>query len=323
MARIAIGMPVYNGALYVEDAVRSLLAQSERDIVIDVYDDGSTDGTAMICERLAREDSRVRCHVDGIHRGMTENYRWAAKQAAASYFMWAAQDDLWEPTYIETTLALLDDNPGAVGALTGVKEVNEQGELLRTFSFPHAMGSSHPIERVRAMQDGGSMAMYGLYRRDAFAKHLRFPDTYSPDTALVFAQLLWHPYAITAQPLMTKRILGYDEVQLPDGRLVWRKALGPDGHLYTPRVTSMCRMMLREVTRSNLSLLSKVWLRIHVVVAYWWRVKRTTALRSSRTKFAVARSEGRYMTAGVLGLRHALLRPRRAISELRRLLRAL
>ena len=62
MARVAIGMPVYNGAPYVEDAVRSLLAQSERDIVIDVYDDGSTDETAMICERLAREDSRVRCH---------------------------------------------------------------------------------------------------------------------------------------------------------------------------------------------------------------------------------------------------------------------
>ncbi len=38
MARLAIGMPVYNGALYIEDVVRSLLAQSERDIVIDTYE---------------------------------------------------------------------------------------------------------------------------------------------------------------------------------------------------------------------------------------------------------------------------------------------
>src|SRR5262245_7562131 len=139
MARVAIGMPVYNGALYVEDAVRSLLAQSERDIVIDVYDDRSTDETANICERLAGEDSRVRCHADGIHRGMTGNYRLAAKEAVAPYFMWAAQDDLWQPTYIQTTLALLDSNPDAVGSLTGFNLVNELGELLRTYSFPHAM----------------------------------------------------------------------------------------------------------------------------------------------------------------------------------------
>jgi glycosyltransferase involved in cell wall biosynthesis len=321
MARVTIGMPVYNGALYVEDAVRSLLEQSERDILIDVYDDGSTDETALICERLAREDSRVRCHKDGIHRGMTENFRWAAKQAGAPYFMWAAQDDLWQPTYIETTLALLEHNPDAVGSLTGVKEVNERGELLRTYSFPHAMGSPHPIERVRAMQDGGFMAMYGLYRREVFAEHLQFPDTFGPDIVLVFSQLLWHRYAITAQPLMTRRILGYDDVPLRNGRLVWRKALGPDGHLYTPRPTAMCRVMLREVTRSNLSLASKMSLWIHVVVAYWWWVKRTAALRSSRSQVAVARSEGRYLTAGLLGLRHALLRPRRALSELRRLLR--
>ena len=57
---VCIGMPVYNGARYLEEAVRSLLSQTERDFLILLSDNCSTDQTPEICARLTAEDPRIR-----------------------------------------------------------------------------------------------------------------------------------------------------------------------------------------------------------------------------------------------------------------------
>ena len=118
MASVSIGMPVFNGEHYVEKAVRSLQAQTFRDFQLLISDDGSTDQTVAICQRLAEADKRLRVVRQGRHLGMMANFRYVLDEARAPLFMWAAQDDLWHPTYIEVTRALLDADPLAVGAIS-------------------------------------------------------------------------------------------------------------------------------------------------------------------------------------------------------------
>ena len=57
--RVSVFMASYNGAAYVEAAVRSVLTQTLRDLELVVVDDGSDRPTLDILRRLAVEDTRI------------------------------------------------------------------------------------------------------------------------------------------------------------------------------------------------------------------------------------------------------------------------
>ena len=59
--KISIIVPVYNLENYLERCVRSLLEQTYRNIEIILIDDGSTDGSADLCDELKKEDERITC----------------------------------------------------------------------------------------------------------------------------------------------------------------------------------------------------------------------------------------------------------------------
>src|SRR4051812_30432392 len=94
---ISIGLPVYNGARYIERALDTLLAQSFRDFDLVVSDNASTDETVAICERYAARDARVRICCSPINRGAGWNFNNVAKMAKGEFFAWAAHDDEWHP----------------------------------------------------------------------------------------------------------------------------------------------------------------------------------------------------------------------------------
>ena len=57
---LSIGLPVYNGADYLEQSVDALLGQTFGDFELILLSNASTDGTDDICRRYEREDERVR-----------------------------------------------------------------------------------------------------------------------------------------------------------------------------------------------------------------------------------------------------------------------
>ncbi len=58
--RVSIGLPVYNGENYLTESLEALLGQSYEDFELIISDNASTDGTADICHRYAKQDSRIR-----------------------------------------------------------------------------------------------------------------------------------------------------------------------------------------------------------------------------------------------------------------------
>ena len=55
---VSIIVPVYNAIAYLEDCIMSLMKQSYKNLEILLIDDGSTDGSAELCDKL--ECNRVR-----------------------------------------------------------------------------------------------------------------------------------------------------------------------------------------------------------------------------------------------------------------------
>src|SRR3954452_14103167 len=89
---VTIGMPVYNGARYLEEAVGSLLSQTEKNFVLIISDNCSTDETPEICARLLAQDPRVRYVRQEMNLGATRNFEYLLRSATSPLFMWAAHD---------------------------------------------------------------------------------------------------------------------------------------------------------------------------------------------------------------------------------------
>src|SRR5260370_30980779 len=62
MPEVSVIVAVYNCEAYIEQCISSISGQTARDLEIVVADDGSTDGTPAILERLAQLDNRIRVY---------------------------------------------------------------------------------------------------------------------------------------------------------------------------------------------------------------------------------------------------------------------
>ena len=101
---VSMGMPVYNGAKYLREALDSLLAQTYKDFELVISDNASTDDTAKICQEYARKDRRIRYIRRKENVGGWKNFDFVRREARGRYFVWAAHDDLRGKSYLEKCL---------------------------------------------------------------------------------------------------------------------------------------------------------------------------------------------------------------------------
>ena len=97
---VAIGLPVYNGAAFLDEAMASLCAQDFPDLRIVVSDNASTDATPDILATWAARDRRIELHRQRENIGMIGNFAFVRQSADARWFMLAAHDDRWSPGFV-------------------------------------------------------------------------------------------------------------------------------------------------------------------------------------------------------------------------------
>lgn len=93
---VSVVIPVYNKVEYVERCLRSVLAQDMDGFEVIAVDDGSTDGSGAVCDRLAREDARLRV-VHTPNGGVTAARRRGVEEASGRYITFADADDMMLP----------------------------------------------------------------------------------------------------------------------------------------------------------------------------------------------------------------------------------
>jgi glycosyltransferase involved in cell wall biosynthesis len=177
MPRVSIGLPVYNGEEFLDEALRSLLAQTYRDFEIIISDNGSTDATEEICRRSMALDNRIRYYREPNNQGAAWNYNRVVQLATGEYFKWAAHDDLITPDYLEKTVAILDADPGVVLCCTDDQDIDEQGrhvDARRHSHIPSTERGSLPrvSDRFRRLirDDYDCEQVFGLFRLDVLRK---------------------------------------------------------------------------------------------------------------------------------------------------------
>ena len=109
MEKINILMATYNGRRYLRDQIDSILNQTYSDFRLLISDDASTDSTVKILEEYEKKDSRVEIYCHEKNLGVVSNFEFLINKVRSEYFMFADQDDIWEPDKIEKSLKKLKE----------------------------------------------------------------------------------------------------------------------------------------------------------------------------------------------------------------------
>ena len=135
--KISVIVPVYNCEPYVERCVRSIMAQTYRDLEIICINDGSTDNSGAVLDKLAPEDDRILVvHQDNAGASAARNA--GLDLATGEFITFVDSDDAIEPDMYETLMPYFaDENVDIVHCgykrvhLDGsVKDVNGTGKVV-------------------------------------------------------------------------------------------------------------------------------------------------------------------------------------------------
>ncbi len=173
---VTVIVPAWNAERWLENTLRSVLKQTYRRLRLLVIDDGSTDGTAAILERLRREDGRLQYWtVPNAGPAKARNRALELLPEGTDYVMFLDADDLLEPDALDYALA---------GAEGGAELV------VFGYAIQRPDGSLRPYCEPEEMLDRESLgkALPRLYKANLLSqvwaklfaaelvRELRFPD---------------------------------------------------------------------------------------------------------------------------------------------------
>lgn len=98
--KVSIITPLYNTEAYIEQTLCSILAQTLHEIEIIVIDDGSTDNSGAIVERLAQDDKRIQIYYQP-NSGQSSARNAGIERAKGEFLYFMDSDDLLEIDTLE------------------------------------------------------------------------------------------------------------------------------------------------------------------------------------------------------------------------------
>lgn len=155
--KVAAIVPVYNVAKFLQRCIASLLNQTHPFCEIVLVDDGSTDGSSLICEELSRKYSIVQViHKENEGLGFARNTGMSSLKSNADYVMFIDSDDWLEKTTVEQ-LVFIADSHQADCVLTGFTKKNNEETTEYQVSLDNSVFISEGIKGELAPRLFGSL----------------------------------------------------------------------------------------------------------------------------------------------------------------------
>jgi glycosyltransferase involved in cell wall biosynthesis len=192
---VTIGIPTYNGERYLAMSIDSLLRQDYPSIELVISDNCSTDRTAAIAQAYAQNSDRIRYVRQSRNLGVVANFNVLLSLARGTYFMWAADHDLWEPTLVSKCVAALEGDPAAVLAYPQSFLIDETGTVIEEMDDQIELEEPSALCRYKRLiwrLDVCNM-IYGVARLDALVATGGFPDAFGPDHVVLARLVLLGP----------------------------------------------------------------------------------------------------------------------------------
>ena len=203
---ISVVVPVYNVEAYLNACVQSVLAQSYKNFELILVNDGSTDQSGGLCDRLAGTDPRIRV-IHQANGGLGAARNTGLEAAKGEWLFFLDSDDCIEPEALALTLQA-GERYGAELVIFGFRSVSESGKALQTFLDPLPMNQLLTTETHPALLLAAPVAWNKLYRRSLFLDHgIRYPGRVWYEDIRTTPKLLIESKAVVCIPEILHRYL--------------------------------------------------------------------------------------------------------------------
>lgn len=204
---VTVGLPTYNGAVYLARSLDSLLAQDYQNFELVISDNASTDATGSIARAYAERYERIRYVRQPSNLGAAANFTFVLAAASGPYFMWASDHDLWDPGFISRCVAALEANPAAVLAYPQTMLIDESDAPIEEMDDQIDVEQASALARYKHLIWRLILCnmIYGVGRRDAMAATGGFPDVFGPDHVVLARMALQGPILRVGGHLFLRR----------------------------------------------------------------------------------------------------------------------
>jgi glycosyltransferase involved in cell wall biosynthesis len=125
---VSVCIPVYQGEQFLEETIRSVLAQTYRNYELVILDNASTDGTSRIAHSF--HDPRIRIETNQTTLPPSQNWRRAVELCQAPLIKLLCADDLLHPRCLEMQVPHMDDDPRLALIATRRNMIDENSRIV-------------------------------------------------------------------------------------------------------------------------------------------------------------------------------------------------
>lgn len=146
---VTVAIPCGNGERYIEESIRSVLAQTYPNLEVFVFDQLSTDRTLEIARSI--DDPRLTVKRNTEFLSIGANWNQGFRYGRGPYIIIHHQDDLMAPDSIARKVAFLDEHPSAGFVYSRVGFIDAEGKIYSTqreWFSNHLFYSDHLFESL-------------------------------------------------------------------------------------------------------------------------------------------------------------------------------
>ncbi len=153
--RIAAIMPIYNGRLWVEQAVRSIVTQTVAPDEIIVIDDGSTDESMDLVRAIAAEGVKIRV-LTQANAGQSAARNLAISLCTSEWISLIDQDDVWYPNHLEELAEAVREHRGLrLGwVYSDFDDIDVDGRMVNRDFIDHTKVDNPKRDLVKVLAQG-------------------------------------------------------------------------------------------------------------------------------------------------------------------------
>ncbi len=157
--KISVVMSTYNRAEFLPRSIDSILAQTEKDFEFLIINDGSSDNTAEILDKYAKQDKRIRVITNNPNKGLIYSLNKGLKESKGKYIARMDDDDIALPTRFEKQYAFMEKNNdiAVVGSWIGSPENSSKWgfqdetstDKIKVLVYLNTVPIAHPAAMIR------------------------------------------------------------------------------------------------------------------------------------------------------------------------------